>query len=502
MEENRPRPIEYTGARLVSGMVNALWQQLALATLPLQRWRDGSVAYRWVGSLRQWRKSSRLMPWVEWVGAVLLMVLFTLAPFVANELTGVLLGLGGLLWILLTLSEDEADRPQDVSQRSLFGLTTPIHTLVLLYWGICTVATALSPVRQAAFVGWQKLTLYLLLFALSARVLRSPRLRSWVLGAYLQVALWVSVYGIQQKRSGVAALATWVDPTSPLSKETRVYSYLGNPNLLGSYLLPAIALSVVAVFVWRHWGAKLLALMMVALNSACLYFTGSRGAWLGFVVMALVMVVLLWQWWSPQLSPTLRRWGLMVALGGSVAVILVALVAVDSLRDRALSVFLGSKDSSNNFRQNVWRSAIDMIRDRPILGIGPGNVAFNKVYPLYQRPRFSALSAYSVWLELAIEAGILGLLSFIWLLVVTFGMGWQRLHQLRDEHNLQGLWLVGAIASLAGLLGQGTFDTVLYRPEVSTLWWAMIALIASYYAVPRFGSKLLSSRDSSNNLLV
>lgn len=52
------------------------------------------------------------------------------------------------------------------------------------------------------------------------------------------------------------ALATWVDPESPLAKTTRVYSYLGNPNLLAGYLLPAVVLSVVALVAWQGWIKK------------------------------------------------------------------------------------------------------------------------------------------------------------------------------------------------------------------------------------------------------
>ena len=46
----------------------------------------------------------------------------------------------------------------------------------------------------------------------------------------------------------------------------------------------------------------------------------------------------------------------------------------------------GRDDGSNNFGINVWLAAMDMIQDRPWLGIGPGNAAFNSVYPLYQQP--------------------------------------------------------------------------------------------------------------------
>jgi putative inorganic carbon (HCO3(-)) transporter len=123
-----------------------------------------------------------------------------------------------------------------------------------------------------------------------------------------------------------------------------------------------------------------------------------------------------------------------------------------------------------------------MIKDRPILGIGPGNTAFNKIYPLYQRPRYNALSAYSFLLEIAVETGFIGLACFVWLLIVTFNLGLQQLRRLRQTSNREAFWLIGAISSLLGILAHNTFDTVLYRPEINTLWWLMVAIVASYYS--------------------
>ena len=31
------------------------------------------------------------------------------------------------------------------------------------------------------------------------------------------------------------------------------------------------------------------------------------------------------------------------------------------------------------------------------------------------------------------------------------------------------------------MIAHGLVDTVLYRPEVNTLWWLMFGMIASYY---------------------
>jgi len=354
---------------------------------------------------------------------------------------------------------------------------------VLLYWSIAVVATALSPVKMAAATGLVKLTLYLLLFALMARVLRTPRIRSGIITLFLHVSLIVSVYGVRQSFFGAKALATWVDPESPLSKSTRVYSYLGNPNLLASYLLPAIALSLVAVFAWRGWVPKALALTMVVVNSYCLFRTGSLGGWIGFGVLFVTLIILLWYWLIDYLPPFWRTWLLPIVFGSMVGLLLVAIQLDESIRLRVFRLFVGRGDSSNNFRMNVWASVVGMIRDRPILGIGPGNNAFNKVYPQYMRARFSALSAYSIFLEVLVETGFIGFACFLWLLVVTFNQGVQQLRRMRALANPDGFWLIGAIAAMTGILSHGFVDTVWYRPEINTLWWLMVAIIASYYSV-------------------
>jgi putative inorganic carbon (HCO3(-)) transporter len=41
---------------------------------------------------------------------------------------------------------------------------------------------------------------------------------------------------------------------------------------------------------------------------------------------------------------------------------------------------------------------------------------------------------------------------------------------------------MGAIAGMSGLLVHGFVDTVWYRPQISTLWWFLVAVIASQYS--------------------
>lgn len=454
--------------------MNLVWQRFTLSYLPLKEYLATSYLRRYlVGLLFSWRQSSVLMQWGDILAAALLSLVYALAPFVSSTLIGVLLLAGVGLWLLLTLTDEPT-----VTNSSLF---TPIHLLVLLYWGIAVVATALSPVKKAALTDLITLTLYLLLFALCARVLRSPRLRSWIITLYLHVTLIVSVYGLRQWFFGAAQLATWVDPESPLSKTTRVYSYLGNPNLLAGYLVPAVVFSLVAIFAWQSWVKKTLALTMLIVNTACLVLTFSRGGWIGLLVALLSAIALLVYWSSVQMPPFWRTWSLPILLGGVIAILVMAVIFVEPVRLRIFSIFADRQDSSNNFRRNVWDAVFEMIRDRPIIGIGPGHNSFNKVYPFYQRPRYTALSAYSIFLEVAVETGFIGLGCFLWLIIVTLNTAFMQLRRLRQLGNKEGFWLIGAFATLLGMLAHGSVDTIWFRPEVNTLWWLMVALIASYW---------------------
>jgi putative inorganic carbon (HCO3(-)) transporter len=165
---------------------------------------------------------------------------------------------------------------------------------------------------------------------------------------------------------------------------------------------------------------------------------------------------------------------LAVLLTG-VVVLVVAATQLEPVRTRIGSLVAGRGDSSNNFRINVWFAAAEIVRDHPWLGIGPGNAAFNSIYPLYQQPKFNALSAYSVPLEILVEMGIPGLIACVGLLNAAVHKGWASLHLNRPE-ALAG---IACLAAISGMLVQGITDTIFFRPEVQISGWFALATLSS-----------------------
>lgn len=419
----------------------------------LLRWQ-GLLAGRPVGSLGQH------LPLIS--GAVLCLLMAVL-PQVSRGGLSLLIAACGLLWVLWAL-------------RTPPGRIGPINLALLVVLAVALLATGFSPVPMAAAKGLIKLTSYLGVYALLRQLLASSPL--WwdrLVAALLAGELLTSVIGIRQLYADSSQLARWSDNNSVAEGTVRIYSSLDNPNLLGGYLLPILPLAVVALLRWQTLPRRLFALASLVLGIVALVLTYSRGAWMGMVaslgVLGLLLAIRQTRHWPPfwrRTLPLLLLVGAAVALG-------VLVTQVEPLRVRVMSLVAGREDSSNNFRINVWTSVLAMIEDRPWLGIGPGNTAFNLIYPLYQQPKFNALSAYSIPLELLVEAGVPGLLAGLGVLLTAVRSG---LRQGRGNDAL-ALPCLAAVAVFAGLGVQGLTDTIFFRPEVQLVALFSLATLAA-----------------------
>lgn len=422
---------------------------------------------RWQGLLASWH-GGWLAEHLPLVAGWVLVALMAMLPVITRAGLTLLITACGLLWLVWAL-------------RTPPGRIGAINAWLLLVLGLAVLATGFSPVPMAAFKGLLKLVSYLGVYALMRQLLASaPQWWDRIVAALLAGELLTSVIGIRQLYGGPGALARWSDNNSVAEGTVRIYSTLDNPNLLGGYLLPILPLAVVALLRWQGRPQRLFALASLVLGVVALVLTYSRGAWMGMVAgLGTLALLLIWR--------AIRHWPLfwrrtlpvLLVLGGA-ALLVVLVTQVEPLRVRVMSLVAGREDSSNNFRMNVWTAVLEMIQDRPWIGIGPGNSAFNLIYPLYQQPKFNALSAYSIPLEWTVEAGIPGLLAGACLFLTAVRTG---LAQWRSQGPLV-LPSLAAVAVFVALAIQGLTDTIFFRPEVQlTAFFSLATLAASVSGV-------------------
>ncbi|MBI3812512.1 MAG: O-antigen ligase family protein [Nitrospirae bacterium] len=205
-----------------------------------------------------------------------------------------------------------------------------------------------------------------------------------------------------------------------------------------------------------------------ALSAAFILFFGgvvsslTRNAWLGLLAGVLVVG-------GFKDRATLVRTVLLVT-----ATVSVLMILSPGLRNRGASMGNVKSDGSNIERLNIWRTTIDMIRDRPLLGVGKGN--YTTVMDQY-RGRYGARAhshAHNTLLQVTAENGLVGLLGYLYLWFVFFR---EMIRSLKPETgSLTRGVAVGVIGALVGFHVAGLFEYNLGDSEVDAMMWFIVGL--------------------------
>ncbi len=243
----------------------------------------------------------------------------------------------------------------------------------------------------------------------------------------------------------------------PLLMYGRMTGPYENPGDLATYLIVIVPLLLAYLIAFRprtSWWLWILLFVQVM----CLVRTQTLGAWLGLGAGVFTVLVI---------NPRLRRWGIII-FG------LVVIAAGFNLQQEgrfqriASSVDLGMAD-----RRVMWHAAIDMIRDRPILGHGVNTFMAN--YLRYwvggeRQPRY----AHNCYLQVAAETGLIGLASFLGVLGLLFARLLTVLRRGAPREQL--LLLAGLSVGLVAFVVQAAVDTNFYSLRQAALFWVLSGL--------------------------
>ncbi len=243
------------------------------------------------------------------------------------------------------------------------------------------------------------------------------------------------------------------------------FGLMSNRNLFASaqvLLLPWCALAfITSRTAWRIAAGAALLLGIVSIVLA-----QTRSAWVATLLAALVIQVFVWLY-RRQLRPDfIRGWwrGSAAGLVGLFVVIAVV-VARDkelftSVKERALSLVgresaTSAAAATKGERLIVWQQCLEMLRDHPLLGVGPGN--WRIIIPNYgseglvnaygERVR---IRPHNVYLQVADETGVPGLLLYLglWVTITVTALSVIVTAQT-PERRLIGIVLLAGLACYA-----------------------------------------------------
>jgi tetratricopeptide (TPR) repeat protein/O-antigen ligase len=349
----------------------------------------------------------------------------------------------------------------------LSGFDLQIVLFIVAY----ILATVLSsdPRRSAMLLG--QIILYGLLFYIILELRRS----GWPLEVFVKAFLVVSCFVIF---FGLLEVITWLTSWWELSgaesivppTTIRIRAFLGHPNFAAAFLNLVLPLGVVQFYKTKSKLWRILLSVWILLVILLLYFTSSRGGWIGAVTVLTSLALLLYLDSDSSLGDTLRKyfWSVVGVL------LLSALILIPSDGGGSRQAQHPTHGTGFGSRSAIWGVALDSFKQDPVSGIGPYLYGSEFIQGGSVPPGMLLAHAHNVVFNIAAEAGIIGVLAFGILVISILREAW--LHW-QSQRKGDRTWLAALLASLTGFALHSMFDTPGTLPAISMIAVILVAWI-------------------------
>lgn len=230
----------------------------------------------------------------------------------------------------------------------------------------------------------------------------------------------------------------------------------------------------------------LIGLLLIVLVG--LYFSSTRAAWLSVVAALGVWALIRWK----------IKFSWLLGLGlfiGSIVFFSWDTIQMEMARndqehttedfgEKIQSAANVTTDASNLERLNRWACAIEMFKERPIMGFGPGTYAFE--YARFQHSDDLTIistsngdmgNAHSEYLGPLAEMGILGLVSILLIVVAIFYKGIKLYHKWPEEDRANRILILSIVLSLVTYFVHGLLNNYLDTDKASVPIWGVCAIL-------------------------
>lgn len=391
---------------------------------------------------------------------VWVIALLVAATFFSTRILPWAVGVAGLFWGIRWLANERA------------GIRTPLDwgIIVLLLMIPVTLWASAIPDKTSTQV-YRTLTGIALYYSIVNWAVTSARLRLLVIGAVL-AGLFLALISLISVEWPTSGKLTFI-PASLYDRFVLLVSDTANPNVMAGNLVLFLPFALgLLLFGWGQlrWFEYILAVLALLAMGIVLFMTQSRGALMALAVVLVLIMPLRW-----------RRWGWLLSL----AIVIAGVIALQSLGvSMTLDILIASDTlASLEGRLEVWSRALYMIQDFPFTGVGMGlyGEMADLLYPFFIHSPGTVEHAHNLFLQVAVDLGIPGLIAWGAILMVVIATVWQ---VYRHGCSTNDGWAAGLGAGLLcsqvalvvhGLVDAVTWGMVRPAPIVWAIWGLAIA---------------------------
>ncbi len=264
-------------------------------------------------------------------------------------------------------------------------------------------------------------------------------------------------------------------PAEIYQRFTLLVSDTVNPNVLAGSIILVLPVAIsLLLFAWKvqSWSMRILAALSLAACSGVLLLTQSRSAIIALALAAGLLIILRWRW----------GW-ILVAGAASLVFILYQFERIPGFIGINRIAVASLESLGLEGRIEIWSRAIYAIQDFAFTGIGMGSFTevVDLLYPLFLSSPGKVSHAHNLFLQVAVDLGIPGLIAWLSILLGITLTAWQLYrHGKRQEDSWAAALGAGFLSSQLALVIHGLTDAVTWgmvrpAPFVWAIWGGTIA---------------------------
>jgi len=335
--------------------------------------------------------------------------------------------------------------------------TDKLSIFIIILLIIMFVSTIYALDKKIALSESARFATYVVMYFIIKYELNTRKQINVLLRCYIFISFILSSIGILQYFTGFA-LAETFKRTNEVGEGIKIASTLLNPNTYGAYLILIVFPVIVLSIYEKNKKKKMIYILLSILVFANLIMTFSRNALLGFGLGLVVLMLI----YSIKL---------IFALGGFGILILFIPSVFQRIKDVA-------DINQNEFRIKLWKTALMMIKDHPILGVGNGNyVTYYRTYVNNYKElkyfSYQKFPTHNSFLKIQSELGILGIVSFLGIITMAL-IRIKRLYSTTID-KFHKPFYIGVMASMTAFLFMNLSDNLFFVPKATTYFWFLLA---------------------------
>jgi len=359
---------------------------------------------------------------------------------------------------------------------------TKLDLPIILFSLALILSLFISKTKTVSFQEFIIFLSYILIFFLITNNLDNKANFNSFIHLFFIISLVVSIYTLMQYYG--------IDPY--LSDLHSLTSTIGQKNWISNYLA-MIFPGAFSYFLLEQSQKRILYFLLLSILYTTLMICQSRGIWISIGLTLIFAIYIIIKFKLYEIFHKNKKWLTLLLI----TLLLITIIystdnplnkSAITVPQRAMTTF-DEQDPSINTRFLIWKTTLEMIKERPILGSGIGTFKMNylvyqaeflKNNPYYIQYSGKARDAHNEYLQMWAELGIIGLGIFIGIILMFYSSIINYLKKVNKDNEKDKIIVFGLILGITCFLIHSIFTFPLRVPALGVTFFALLGLTVIY----------------------